>query len=265
MSRNRLDLNGLEKVRAVHSMKQDPDIMDDAELARRSILGFGEIIAALGRWGVGVEAEVRRPDALGARIDIASDNPWFDAAVVPADAIPPDDDPGLPHYLWTVADAVPGRARAAGIETPCMGVALDDPALDLSGGATEVEEPSLAVLGDINERAYGQFGVFSSLVSALRDDRIRTHGLRDGGEFVCVALTLAVGDDLSIQYVATEASHRRRGLASKLLLAVMAAARNEGMRSATLQASPDGLSVYERLGFRSVATLRCFVRRQISL
>jgi ribosomal protein S18 acetylase RimI-like enzyme len=73
-------------------------------------------------------------------------------------------------------------------------------------------------------------------------------------------LTLTVGDDLSIQYVATEASHRRQGLATRLLLAILASAKAEGLRSATLQASPDGLSVYERLGFRKVATLRGFLR-----
>ena len=182
-------------------------------------------IAALGRWGVGAEAEVRRPDALGARIDAAIDNPWFDAAVVPAGVGAAADDPRLPHCLWTVADSVPGRVEEPGIATPCLAVALDDPALVLEGGATHVEAPSLAVLGEINERAYGQSGVFGPFVQALRDDRIRTHGLREAGEFVCVALTLAVGDDLSIQYVATEASYRRRGLASQTV------ARDVGRRT----------------------------------
>lgn len=238
--------------------------MDDAELARRSILGFGEMVAALGRWGAGAEAVVRRPDALGARIDAAADNPWFNAAVVPVGAPPPADDPRLPHCLWTVADAVSGRVEDTEIATPCLGVALDDPALELDGATPDVEAPSLAVLGDVNERAHGEGGVFRPLVRALRDDRVRTHGLRDGGAFVCVALTLAVGDDLSIQYVATEAGHRRHGLASRLLLAVLASARDAGMRSASLQASPDGLSVYERLGFRRVATLRGYLRPKVN-
>jgi len=218
------------------------------------------MVAALGRCGVGAAAEVRRPDALGARIDIAADNPWFDAAVVPLDAVPPDDDPQLPHCLWTVADAVRGRVEETAIATPCMGILLNEPASDLDVGRQDIVAPSLGVLGDINERAYGQTGVFGPLVRALRDDRVRTHGLRDGGVFVCVALTLKIDDDISIQYVATEASHRRRGLASRLLLAVMAAAHRADIRSATLQASPDGLSVYERLGFRRVATLRGYLR-----
>lgn len=240
-------------------------MIENAELARRSILGFGEMVAALGRGGVGSEVEVRWPNALGARIDVAANNPWFDAAVVPPDTVPPADDPQLPYCLWTVADAVPGRVEETGIATLCMGVALEDPTLNLDGGTLEVEAPSLAVIGDINERAYGQTGVFGPLVRSLRDDRIHTYGLRDRGEFVCVALTLAVGDDVSIHYVATEASHRRRGLASRLMRSVMAAARDKGMRSATLQASTHGKPVWERLGFRSVATLRGYLRPDVSM
>lgn len=239
-------------------------MIDDAELGHHSILGFGEMVAALGRCAAGAEAEVRQLNALGAQIDAAADNPWFDAAVVPPDVAPPADDPRLPHCLWTVADAVPGRVEEVGIATPCLGVALDDPVLGPDSGAPDVEAPSLAVLGDVNERAYDETGVFGPLVRALRDDRVRTHGLREGGAFVCVALTLAVGDDVSIQYVATEADYRRRGLASQLLRAVMAGARDEGRRSATLQASPDGLSVYERLGFRRVALLRGYLRPDVS-
>ena len=85
-------------------------------------------------------------------------------------------------------------------------------------------------------------------------------GLRVGGTWACVAATLRRADDVSVQFVATEAPFRRRGLASTLLLAVLAQARIDGARTATLQASPDGLPVYERLGFRTVATLHALVR-----
>jgi ribosomal protein S18 acetylase RimI-like enzyme len=129
-------------------------MIDDPELVRRSILGFGEMLAALGRCA-GVE--VRRPDAIGARIEVAAYNHWYDAATVPLGATPPL-------------------------------------------------------------------------------------------------------DDLSIQYVATERSHRRRGLAGSLVSALLCEARASGLRSATLQASPEGLSAYERIGFRRLAPLRAYLR-----
>ncbi|MBO0932346.1 GNAT family N-acetyltransferase [Fibrella aquatilis] len=244
------------------TMKQAGDgPIDDAELARRSVIGFGEVVAALGRGYTGPEAEVRWPNALGARIGVAADNPWFDAAVVPVGELPPADDILLPGCLWTLADAVPGRLEEPSIATPCMGVMLDDPALlALGNGAQTVDTPSLRLLGDLNERAYGETGGFTPLVSALQDERIRAYGLKDNGSFVCVALTLTVGDDLSIHYVATEADYRRRGLASQLVLSLLAKARGEGLKTATLQASEEGLPVWERLGFRQVATLRGYLR-----
>lgn len=228
--------------------------MDDAELARRSIAGFGEMVAALG----GADA-VRRVDAVGARVDAASENHWLDAAVVPFDVPPPAvDDDGLPHCLWTVARAVAGRVEEPGIAMPCLGVELNGGLARADG--VVVEAPSLAVLGAVNDRAYGQDEVLAPLMRALDEPRATTHGVRVNDEWACVALMLRVGDDVSVQYVATEAAHRRQGLASRLLLAVLETARADGARTATLQASPDGLPVYERLGFRRVATLSAFLR-----
>jgi ribosomal protein S18 acetylase RimI-like enzyme len=88
---------------------------------------------------------------------------------------------------------------------------------------------------------------------------VRTHGLRVDGEWACVALTLRVDDDVSVQYVATDGRFRRRGLAARVVRGALAQARADGVRTATLQASPDGFGVYERLGFRTVATLRASV------
>jgi GNAT superfamily N-acetyltransferase len=239
--------------------------VDDAELARRSVLGFAETVAALGSGaGAGGEA-VRRAGAIGALVPAASENHWLDAAVVPLDAAPPAaDDDGLPHCLWSVAEAIAGRDEQDGIAMPCLGVTLDDRVLDLEVAGEQarvvVERPSFDVVGAVNDRAYEQYEQLLPLVRALDDPRAETHGLRVDDEWACVMLTLRVGDDVSIQYVATEQRFRRRGLASRLILGTLAAAREDGAVSATLQASPDGLPVYERLGFRRVALLKAFVR-----
>lgn len=222
--------------------------------------GFGELLAALARCSADPVAEIRRPDALGAHLEAPGENPFFNAAIVPAGVAPPADDPLLPYCLWTVAAAVPGRVEVPDLATPVMGLDLNDPTLDFADRVPYLETPSLAELGDLNERAYGDFGWFSSLVQTLRDDRIRVAGLRHAGAFVCVALTLAVEDDLGIHYVATAEGHRRQGLATALVRTLLAAARADGMCTATLQASADGLPVWERLGFQTVATLRGYVR-----
>ncbi|BDE06071.1 hypothetical protein WPS_13470 [Vulcanimicrobium alpinum] len=152
-------------------------MLDDAELARRSIRGFGEMVAALGCCAGGAQTEIRRRDALGARID-AAENPWFDAAIVPAGATPPADDALLPHCLWTIAAHVTGRVEDPRIATPCMGVALDAAAFD-GEDAPDVEEPSLAVVGDVNDRAYGAVGAFAPLVRRRSRPRERAAGQRD--------------------------------------------------------------------------------------
>jgi GNAT superfamily N-acetyltransferase len=228
--------------------------VDDAELARRSILGFCETLAALAG-----DHAVRRENVIGARVP-DSDNPWLDAAGVPHGFTPPQaDDDGLPHCLWAEAEAIPGRYERGHIAMPCMGIVLDGAAFP-EGEPLEVVTPSLDVVGAVNDRAYGQDDALGPLVRALQDNRVTAHGARVDGETVCVALTLRVGDDVSIQYVATEHDHRGQGLASRLLTNIMNNARATGATTATLQASPDGRPVYERLGFKTVATLRAFIR-----
>jgi ribosomal protein S18 acetylase RimI-like enzyme len=231
--------------------------MDDDRLAARSIDGFAETLAALGRTGVRGAAEVRRPWATGARVPWAADNHWVDAAVAAPGAPPPPAGDDLPHCLWNTADAIEGWTPLADAAMPCMGRDLE-PATGDTG--TAVERPSPAVVGAVNDAAYGQGERLAPLIGALAPGAVDTHGLRVDGAWACVAVTLAVGDDLSVQYVATDARFRRRGLATALLRAVLARAHAAGRRTATLQASPDGMPVYERLGFRTVATLRGFAR-----
>ncbi len=214
--------------------------MTDAELADRSITGFAEILALLGRTGVDGAREVRGPGLVGARVPWALDNHWIDAAVATGDVVV--DDP--PHCLWSAT----GDGKLA---TPCMGLEL----AGFEADAEPLEAPPHAVVGDFNDRAYGQQHRLAPLLTAIDDPAVRSHGLRVDGAWACVMLSVRSDDDLGVQYVATDAAFRRRGLATRLVSAVLAQARDAGLRTATLTASPDGLPVYERMGFRTVATL----------
>jgi ribosomal protein S18 acetylase RimI-like enzyme len=237
-----------------------PETVDDRELARRSILGFGEMVAVLGRSAVGPQAEVRRPDVLGARIDIAGENHWLDAAVVPLGATAPVDDDSLPHCIWSTGDRVPGRVENPLVAMPCMGLVFDrvrDEALCTDG----VEAASLTAVGEVNDRAYGVGGRMAALFENVRDERITTYGLRSDGRFVSVAIALVLGNDVAVHYVATDMEYRRRGLGTRVVRAVLADAQARGMRSATLQSTAEAYRVYERLGFRRVAVLRAYLRR----
>jgi ribosomal protein S18 acetylase RimI-like enzyme len=222
----------------------------DDDLVRRAVDGFAETLACLGRTGVGGATEIRAGGLVGARVPWATDNHWTDAAVAAAGA---DIGSDAPHCVWSTV--IPeGRVELPDIAMPCMGVVLSD--LPAPDETVAVETPSLPVVGELNDRAYGQADRLARLIPALDDPRVRTHGLRVDGEWACVAVTLRLGDDASVQYVATEPGFRRRGLASRLLRAALGEARADGLRTATLVASVEGRGVYERLGFRTVAMLR---------
>ena len=218
-------------------------------LGQRAIDGYAETLACLGRTGVGGASEVRAPGLLGARVPWATDNHWVDAAVAGAGAELVD----APHCVWST-EVPEGRRELEGIAMPCMGLVLDDEWRPPSEAT--IETPPLAVVGRLNDRAYGQDDRLGPLIAAIDDPHVHTHGVRVDSTWACVALTLRVGDDVSVQYVATEPAYRRRGLAAQVVGAALAGARGDGLRTATLQASPDGYSVYARLGFRTVTTLR---------
>jgi ribosomal protein S18 acetylase RimI-like enzyme len=62
-----------------------------------------------------------------------------------------------------------------------------------------------------------------------------------------------------VQHIVTEPSHRRRGIGTAMTSAALELVRREGSRYAVLTASPEGLGIYERLGFKVVASVRRFL------
>jgi ribosomal protein S18 acetylase RimI-like enzyme len=226
------------------------------EALRRSAAGLAAALAALGRHGPGAH-EVRRADAIGARVPWAEDNHWLDAAVVPVGAAAPADDPELPHCLWIAAGAqAAGRSVLPGIAMPAMSLDLSG----VSGEDDDVERVAIGAVGAVNDRAYGG-GQLGRLIAALPPASGRAYAVRaaDGG-LASVAAAIDLGSDVSVQWVATDPDHRRRGLGTRVMRRLLADARGRGARTASLQASPDGLPLYERLGFTRVGLLAAHVR-----
>ena len=115
-------------------------------------------------------------------------------------------------------------------------------------------------IGAVNDRAYGgdQLG---RLIAALPPDLGHAYGVRaPGGRLVSVAAGLDLGGDVSIQWVATDPGHRGQGLGTQVIGRLLEEARRRGRATASLQASPDGLQLYQRLGFRTVGHLHADVR-----
>jgi ribosomal protein S18 acetylase RimI-like enzyme len=227
-----------------------------ADPFRLSAAGFGEALAALGRHGPDAR-EVRRDDAVGARVGWAADHHWIDAAVVPVGTAPPADDPALPHCLWIESGRrAEGRTMLPDIEMPVM--TLDLAALPVTD--EPAERVAIGEIGAVNDRAYGgnQLG---RLIAALPPDFGHAFAVRAAdGRPASVAAVIDVGTDASVQWVATDPAHRRQGLGTRVMRALLADARRRGARTASLQASPDGLPLYERLGFVTVGRLHAHVR-----
>lgn len=76
--------------------------------------------------------------------------------------------------------------------------------------------------------------------------------LVEDGQAVSSAYTFHYGTDCGIYAVGTRPEWRRRGLARALLEHVLAHAHGAGMRTATLQSTPMGQSLYETVGFRTM-------------
>jgi GNAT superfamily N-acetyltransferase len=88
----------------------------------------------------------------------------------------------------------------------------------------------------------------------LRDGVV--FGIRDGTRLVATAALLPYsGNNAWISMVLVSATHRRRGLATRLVDACLETARKNGLTS-WLDATPDGAAVYGPLGFTPTLQLR---------
>jgi ribosomal protein S18 acetylase RimI-like enzyme len=85
-------------------------------------------------------------------------------------------------------------------------------------------------------------------------------GYSEGMPVATCELTIAPDGVAGLYSVATLAAFRGRGFGSSITSHALAVGRDLGMREAALQASSEGLGIYERLGFRKVGEFHEFKR-----
>lgn len=88
-------------------------------------------------------------------------------------------------------------------------------------------------------------------LSMFDDDSIRGYVAYADGEPVATATSFQAGTILGIYNVATMPARRRLGYGAAVTWHAVDCA-DSGTRAVVLQSSPDGLPVYERMGFRTV-------------
>ncbi len=126
------------------------------------------------------------------------------------------------------------------------------------------DEATPAEMGKLNDVAYGweDGGFAGAFTQNPEPDRLRLFRARVDGGLACVAATLDVEDDCLLAMVATDPAHRGTGLARRLCRAGLGAAADRGLRTSSLQASPLGRPVYERLGYESFGAIQMWERRE---
>jgi GNAT superfamily N-acetyltransferase len=214
------------------------------------------------------------------------------AAIVPA--VPRRSIPNSASYSDAAAladnlDALAQRFERAGVEAWTVWVPeFDREAIELLGGAghrfdghpaamaLELEawedrdlggldwdgDGSGADLGRLNDRAYGLETDGMGVALATPPQPMRLYRARVDGDVACVLGTIDHGDDLGFYFVATDPDHRGEGLASRLMAVALTDARERGLRTSSLQASPMGEPVYRRLGYESPFRLNLYERRR---
>lgn len=122
-------------------------------------------------------------------------------------------------------------------------------------------EGSMDEVAVINDLAYGYDGSFRRAFWAMAGDELRFYVARVENKPVGCLITMDVGPNADIGWVAVLPEARGHGLSGKLLAHALADAAERGQQTSTLVASKLGRPVYERLGYRGVGALSMWERR----
>ncbi len=251
--------------------------VDEAELRRRAIEGIRDEVEAFGS-GAPDSKLIRHDGLLASVVPAAPERSLFnsvfytdaEALVVEVERLGETyDSHGI--NAWTVW--VPDEDRQTAALLEARGHALDaapramalnlvdlgpEPAAPTGIEPGTVDAPTCAELNDL---AYG-YGPDGFRAGLAGETAIRWLGAFAGAEAVGCLGTIQVGDDCCVTGVATPSEHRGRGIASWLLWRALDEARDQGLATASLQATRAGAPLYERIGFRDLGFVEMWELRR---
>jgi GNAT superfamily N-acetyltransferase len=251
--------------------------LDERELRRRAVESVREQVEAFGS-AHSDSVLIRRPGLLAAIVPTSPQRSFFnsvfysDPATLSAeiDALAgvydshcvdawtvwvPDEDRDSAGMLAARGHVLDASPRAMAMRLADLGPELPTPEGVEAG---PVDSATCALL---NDRAYG-FGPDGFAAGIAGETSIQWLGAFAGAEPLGCVGTIAIGDGCLITGVATPPEHRGRGIASWLVRSALTDAREQGMATASLQASRAGASIYERLGFRDLGFLEMWELRR---
>lgn len=238
--------------------------------------GFARLQALLGGHA-GPGSVLERDGLVASVVPSAPESPTLNAAVaIEADRAPEHLEELHRRYakakvrrwgVWldgSASLAAQALAQAGMIVTsasPGMGATLDE----LRGTDEHHAVPRLADLttvGRVNDLAYGNYDArLERTLAPLPNGILKGYRADLHGKPAAVALTLHHGEDCGVSFVATIPKARRKGLASTVMRQALAAARDSGCTTTTLQATEVGERLYTNLGYRHLCVMQLWERR----
>jgi GNAT superfamily N-acetyltransferase len=125
----------------------------------------------------------------------------------------------------------------------------------------DLAEADMVEAARINDSAYGLPGDFERAFAEMPSEPAHLYVARADGVPACTVLTYEADGECGVYLVATLPDARGRGLATALMAHALAAARERGCTTTSLQATARGRPVYERLGYRSIGAMPMWERR----
>ncbi len=195
------------------------------------------------------------PEALAAAVDDL-EAVYREAGVRAWTVWVPDDDRRSADLLAERGHVLDGAPRAMALElSDLRPVAIPD--------GVEIVAGSMPQIAAINDVAYGIEGSgWGSAFEREPDLAVESAVAIADDRPVACALVLDREDDACVSGVATVPGYRGRGLAGALISELLAAGRERGLRTGSLQASQAGAPVYARLGFADVGCVEMWELRE---